>query len=112
MNQPVRGEVWLVDLGLAAKIRPCLVISIPPADSDRALIALVAHTTSVRGSAFEVAIETRFLKQGAFDAQNIVTIPRAKLIRKLGELTADQMTRVEVSLARWLGLSLETRGRK
>jgi mRNA interferase MazF len=27
-NAPKRGEVWLVDLGMVAKIRPCLVISI------------------------------------------------------------------------------------
>jgi hypothetical protein len=25
MNNPQRGEVWLVDLDLAAKVRPCLV---------------------------------------------------------------------------------------
>jgi hypothetical protein len=25
---PNRGEVWLVDLGYVAKVRPCLVISI------------------------------------------------------------------------------------
>jgi hypothetical protein len=27
---PDRGEVWLADLGIAAKIRPCLVLSVPP----------------------------------------------------------------------------------
>jgi mRNA interferase MazF len=29
MPNPNRGEVWLVDLGYAAKVRPCLVLSIP-----------------------------------------------------------------------------------
>jgi mRNA-degrading endonuclease toxin of MazEF toxin-antitoxin module len=24
-----KGEVWLVDLGMVAKVRPCLVLSIP-----------------------------------------------------------------------------------
>jgi len=33
---PLRGEVWLVDLGMAAKVRPALVISIPAEDIDRA----------------------------------------------------------------------------
>ncbi len=28
MANPNRGEVWLVDLGYAAKVRPCLVFSI------------------------------------------------------------------------------------
>ncbi len=82
MPSPDRGEVWLVDLGLAAKVRPCLVLSIPATGpNDRALATMVAHTTSTRGSQFEVAIRTRFLKPDAFDAQNLVTVPHAKLIR-------------------------------
>ena len=32
MKSPERGEVWLVDLGLAAKVRPAVVLSVP-ADS-------------------------------------------------------------------------------
>ena len=32
-----RGEVWLVDLGYAAKTRPCLVFSVEAEDTDRAL---------------------------------------------------------------------------
>jgi mRNA interferase MazF len=82
MPETQRGEVWLVDLGLAAKVRPCLVLSVPVAEQDRALITVVAHTTSPRGSHFEVASATRFLRPGVFDAQNLVTIPRAKLLRK------------------------------
>ncbi|MCL1489374.1 MAG: type II toxin-antitoxin system PemK/MazF family toxin [Pseudanabaena sp. Salubria-1] len=34
MNSPYRGEVWLVDLGYVAKVRPCLVVSIPALDRD------------------------------------------------------------------------------
>lgn len=44
-----RGEVWIVDLGMVAKICPCLVLSIPGDDeNDRALTALIPHTTSTR----------------------------------------------------------------
>lgn len=50
MADPNRGEVWLVDLGYAAKVRPCLVLSIPALIQDRALATLVPHTTSTRGS--------------------------------------------------------------
>lgn len=35
---PQRGEIWLVDLGYVAKVRPCLVLNIPIDDNDRALI--------------------------------------------------------------------------
>jgi mRNA-degrading endonuclease toxin of MazEF toxin-antitoxin module len=30
----VRGEVWIVDLGMVAKIRPCLVLSLPNDDEN------------------------------------------------------------------------------
>jgi mRNA interferase MazF len=42
-----------VDLGLAAKIRPCLVLGTPRADDDRALVRVVPHTTSLRGTRYE-----------------------------------------------------------
>lgn len=104
MPNPNRGEVWLVDLGYVAKTRPCLVVSIPAEDNDRALATLVPHTTSVRGSRFEVRIKARFLKDGAFDAQNLVTIPHAKLIRKLGTLQPTEMALIEGTLMLWLSL--------
>ena len=103
--RPIRGEVWLIDLGMVAKIRPCLILSIAAGeDNDRVLTAIVPHTTSTRNSRFEVSIELRFLKPGAFDAQNIVTIPTAKLIRRLGELSPEQLTKVEHAVKLWLGL--------
>jgi mRNA interferase MazF len=104
MSETQRGEVWLVDLGLAAKIRPCLVLSGPAGEQDRALVTVVAHTTSPRGSRFEVAITTRFLRPGVFDAQNLVTIPRVKLLRKLGVLSPTQLAAVEAAVRAWLGL--------
>jgi mRNA interferase MazF len=89
---------------MVAKVRPCLVLSIPPDMQDRALATVVAHTTSARGSQFEVPLSARFLKPGAFDAQNLVTIPHAKCIRKLGELRGEQLALVEDAVRRWLGL--------
>lgn len=92
MADPRRGEVWMVDLGLTAKVRPCAVVSIPAADQDRALVTLVPHTTSTRGSRFEVGLKVAFLQVGAFNTQNLVTIPHAKLVRKLGTLTNEQLS--------------------
>ena len=104
MPAPDRGEVWLVDLGLAAKVRPCVVLSVPAGLQDRSLVTLVAHTTSARGSRFEVAVPVRFLKPGVFDAQNLVTVPHAKCIRPLGKLSVDQLVLVESAVRRWLAL--------
>lgn len=74
-----RGEVWIVDLGMVGKVRPCLVLGVPAGAHDRALVTRVAHTTSVRGSNCEVPVQTRFLASGAFDAQNMLSGPHAKL---------------------------------
>jgi len=104
MPEPNRAEVWLVDLGYAAKVRPCMVLSIPAADEDRALATLVPHTTSLRNSRFEVKLKVRFLREGGFDAQNLVTIPHAKLIRKLGTLPGFQLIEIEERVRFWLGL--------
>ena len=104
MSSPQRGDVWIVDLGYVAKVRPCLVLSVPAQDQDRALVTLVAHTTSPRGSRFEVQITTNFLRPGVFDAQNLVTIPRVKLLRKLGVLSSTQLSAVESAVRAWLAL--------
>lgn len=104
MPTPDRGEVWLGDLGIAAKVRPCLVLSVPPEPQDRVLVTLVPHTTSVQGTRFEVVVPKRFLQAGAFDAQGLVTVARARLLRRLGKLQPDEMALVEEAVTRWLGL--------
>ncbi len=103
MIAPKRGEVWLVDLGMVAKVRPALIISVPATDVDRALVTIVPHTTSVRGSRFEAAVSVHFLKSGAFDAQHLITIPPVKLLRVLGKLSPAQVSVVEASVRTWLG---------
>jgi len=104
MTAPRRGEVWLVDLGMAAKVRPALVISVPAEDTDRALVTLVPHTTSSRQSRFEAAVSVPFLRAGVFDAQSLVTIPHAKLVRPLGKLGTAHLASVERAVCLWFGL--------
>lgn len=105
MRTPQRGEVWLVDLGMAAKVRPGLVFSVPPSAEDRALVTLVPHTTSLRSSRFEVVVPVSFLRPGGFDAQSLVTVPPVKLLRVLGRLSSEQLSQVESGVRAWLGLN-------
>lgn len=98
-----RGEVWLADLGIAAKVRPCLVLSVPLAPQDRVLVTLVPHTTSVLGTRFEVTVPKPFLKAGAFDAQGLVTVALPRLLRKLGDLKSAELALVEDAVKQWLG---------
>ena len=104
MPTPDRGDLWLADLGFAAKVRPCLVMSVPLEPQDRVLVTLVPHTTSVAGTRFEVAIPKSFLKIGAFDAQGIVSVATARLIRKLGRLQPTELVLVENAVKDWLGV--------
>ena len=104
MKAPPRGEVWLVDLGMTAKVRPCLVLSVPTTGDERSIVTLVPHTTSVRGSRFEVVVPVRFLKTGAFDAQGLITVPTAWLVRKLGSLTITQIQPIDSVVCAWLGI--------
>jgi mRNA interferase MazF len=59
-----QGELWLVDLGMAAKVRPAVVVSVPADDVDRAVVTIVPHTTRARNSRFEVASTVPVLRQG------------------------------------------------
>jgi mRNA interferase MazF len=99
-----RGEVWLVDLGLAQKVRPALVLSVPFADYGSCAAHYVAHSTSLRGSPFEVVVPLPFLREGAFVAQSIVTIPAKHALRRLGSLKPQELALIEGAVRRWLGL--------
>ena len=101
---PSRGEVWLVDLGMAEKVRPALIINVAFSDTDRALYTVIPRTTSLRGSRFEIRVDVPFLKTGAFLVQNPVTVPPPRLVRRLGHLDAQQLSRVEGGIKDWFGL--------
>ena len=106
MATPRRGEVWLIDFGMAGKTRPALVVSVACGDEDRSLVTVVPHTTTLRNSAFEVSIPVSFLKPGAFLVQGVTTFPAARAIHRLGALRPDAFSKVFDGLLRWLGHSI------
>ena len=100
-----RGEVWQVDFGIAAKVRPALLLTSEPADEELDLFTVLLHTTSVRGNQWELAISKSFLKAGAFHLQQIQSISGAKLMRCLGRLSDAEMRLVDEALRNRLHLS-------
>ena len=100
-----RGEVWQIDFGMVAKVRPALVLGCDIADEDRVLLAVVYHTTALRGSRYEVPMRVPGLDEGGFDAQGLYTIPAVKLIRRRAALNPIQMKAVEEKVKLWLGLT-------
>ncbi len=98
-----RGEVWLVDFGLAAKVRPALLLTGEAADDELDLVTVVLHTTALRGNRWELDIPKPFLRPGAFHLQQVQTVSAAKLLRRLGALTDAEMGIVREALAKRLG---------
>ena len=106
MAHASRREVWTVDLGIAGKVRPCLLLTDYPRDDELALITVVPHTTSLRDNPWEVRLNRSFLKTGAFHVQQIQSVSVARLIRHIGTLTDGEHLRVlSVIHTRLFGLS-------
>ncbi len=101
---PKRGEVWLVDLGMAQKTRPAVILNVPYGDADRVVVTVVSHTTSLRESPFEIVVPVRILREGAFAVQSVTTIPAKHALRRLGTLTGLQLAPTEEGVRQWLGL--------
>lgn len=105
MNRAQRGEIWLVDLGMVAKTRPVLILSVAYIDQERSLVTFVPRTTSVRGTRFEVSHTGRGFEAGAFDAQGVATVPTVQLVRRLGMIDGATLALIEAAVRRWLGLT-------
>ena len=99
MPEARKGDVWIVDLGMAAKVRPCLLLTDFPAANELALITVVAHTTALRGNRWELNIPKPFLKPGAFHFQQIQSVSIARMERKIGILNSDEWAIVEAKLS-------------
>lgn len=99
-----RGEVWLVDFGMAAKVRPALLLTGSPADDELDLVTTLLHTTALRGNRWELAVPKPFLQPGAFHLQQVQSISTARLERRLGSLTPEEYKAVLEALAQRLHL--------
>ena len=101
----MRGEIWMVDLGMAAKTRPALILSVQFNDDEKAVVTYVARSTQRRGGRFEVEHSALHFLPGVFDAQNIGTLPVSKLIRRLARLPDGTLVKVEDAVKRWMGFA-------
>jgi len=103
---PKPGEVWFADLGIAAKNRPVLVLSVPGDDDARALLIVAPLTSQLRGLRGEVDLgKPRWLpKRSAVNVQGLASFDRRTLSRRLGALTTPDMARVKSALRDLLDL--------
>ncbi|ULA62496.1 MAG: Type II toxin-antitoxin system PemK/MazF family toxin [Nitrospira sp.] len=94
------GEIWLADLGLAAKVRPVLIVSRQDPNPPRALLTYVPLTTQQRGSSYEIPLgHLSFLDAvSVINVQGIGSLVEPRLERKLGQLPPDSMAKVKAAL--------------
>lgn len=97
---PRPGEVWLADLGLAAKTRPVVIVSRIDAAAPRALSVFVPLTTQNRGSRYEVGIPPKpFLREPSFaNVQGIGSLANGRLERKLGDVSDETLARIREAI--------------
>ena len=88
---PRPGEVWLADLGLAAKTRPVVIVSRWTRTPPRALVLLVPLTTQNRHSSYQVTVPrlSFLLKESFANAQGLSSLPVVRLERKFGSFALD-----------------------
>ena len=91
------GEIWLADLGLAAKTRPILIVSRNDENPPRALVLYVPLTTQFRGSAYEIEIgRVNFLNEHSYaNIQGLGSLPLVRLERFLGKLSPEFILKVK-----------------
>ena len=104
---PQPGELWLADLGLAAKTRPVVVVSRSDPNPPRALVLYAPLTTQHRQSPYEVVLpKLPFLdRKSIANVQGLGSFPRARFERRLGKLPDEVMGRIRraLSFALYLG---------
>jgi mRNA interferase MazF len=100
------GEVWLVDMGMAGKIRPSVVVLDDEISVERSLIVHVPITSQNRGSVLEVSLgHLRFLTPDSVaNVQAIGSLPKTRFERKLGVLPAEDLERVKTAMRLAFGL--------
>jgi mRNA interferase MazF len=106
MNSFKRGDVVLVDLGYAAKVRPCVVVSIPNADSRRNMSVVAPLTTEIRGGECEVPFpKPKWLaEESVVNLIGLAGVDNAKIERLLGPLPTNRLDAIDEVLLRLFGL--------
>jgi len=99
---PRHGEVWLVEMGMAAKTRPAVVLLAGHLNAPRSLIIHIPITTKHRGSGLEVSLEhLAFLTAGSVaNVQGIGSLPVSRFEKSLGALPESDLKAIKAALAR------------
>ena len=94
---PRHGEVWLVDMGMAAKTRPGMVLIADNLNAPRSLLIHIPITRQNRGSQLEVPLgHLAFLDpESVANVQAIGSLPSIRFEKRIGVLPAADLESVK-----------------
>ena len=97
---PRHGEVWLVDMGLAGKTRPAVVLLADHLNTPRSLIIHIPITRQNRGSELEVPLgHLPFLdSESVANTQGVGALPSIRFEKRLGVLPASDLKAIKTAL--------------
>lgn len=91
-----RGELWLLDRPRPDRRRPVLILSRPRLIQSLQTVTVVAVTSTLRGAPteVEVGVDEGLKKPSCVNLCNLFTVTQSELVRYVGSLSAEKMTRV------------------
>lgn len=98
-----RFDVYLVNLDPTVgseinKTRPCLIIS--PDEMNRQIRAVIVAPMTTRGREYPTRVDCTFQdKEGQIVLDQIRTVDKARLVRRIGEIDGDSQVKVLAVLA-------------
>ena len=113
MDNPVRGEIWLIDLNPTrgheqGGRRPGLVVSVDLFNKGPAgLVIVIPITTKEKGIPLHVGIkapESGVTKRSFIKCEDIRSVSRERLVQRLGQVTRSTLDAVEDCLRILLNL--------
>jgi mRNA interferase MazF len=102
---PANGEIVLVDLGMVAKVRPCLVLCANP-DSERTVSIVAPLTTEVRGGESEIPFPKPpwLAKSCVVNLSGLGSVERRRIHRRLGQFPPARFEEAKRGIAKMFGL--------
>lgn len=101
-----RGDIVIVDLGFAAKVRPCVALSGVRPDRTRNLCVVVPMTRKIRGGECEVPFpKPVWLREASvINVLGIAGVDLTRVQRRLGALPRESLDAVLETLCRVVGV--------
>ena len=99
---PKPGEVYLVDLGMAGKVRPVVIVTREDPDAPRALSVTVPLTTENRGTKYEVQMpRVPWLRHQSFaNVQALAAYEHHELLERRGRFDPAVLEKIKAAI-RW-----------